>query len=370
MINNITYDLPDFAYVYCPLASAPVQVTNMTNAVNPVTYNWSTGSTTNPTFIIADTDPQDSITFYVDIVDACGFAFYDSVTLVVNQTLAVDILTQSESAACSPTGVAVAQVSGVTGSPTYEWADSLYHVNDPLGNSTNTIQWTNIGSGWYYFTITDAVCEAMDSIFVEAENPPIASFTATPDNGCAPVDVVFANYSQNTNTYEWDFGNGNVVNVNNEGNQYQTFTVTATVTLTAYTTQNCSDQMSITINVIPCGCTDPVALNYNPIATIEDGSCIYPAPIIIAPNVFTPNGDGSNDFFEFDVTYSSNIEVIITNRWGNVIYEQSGINPTWSGLSPNGNPANEGTYFYQYVVTGLDGITTLKGHGFLELVRD
>ena len=30
-----------------------------------------------------------------------------------------------------------------------------------------------------------------------------------------------------------------------------------------------------TIEIIPSGCTDPEALNYNPDATLDDGSCYY-----------------------------------------------------------------------------------------------
>jgi hypothetical protein len=50
------------------------------------------------------------------------------------------------------------------------------------------------------------------------------------------------------------------------------------------------------------------------------------------------------------------------------MYEGSGINPppAWDGRT-NGIPAGEGTYFYKYVVTGINN-DTLEGHGFLQLI--
>ena len=51
-----------------------------------------------------------------------------------------------------------------------------------------------------------------------------------------------------------------------------------------------------------CGCTEETALNYNPLATQDDGSCLYPEPIVSAPNVFTPNGDTEDVNEEFFLT--------------------------------------------------------------------
>lgn len=63
------------------------------------------------------------------------------------------------------------------------------------------------------------------------------------------------------------------------------------------------------------------------------------------PNVFTPNQDGANDFYT--VTGKGIIEynIVIVNRWGNVVYESNDITTSWDGTS-NGNPCVEGVYFY------------------------
>ena len=104
-----------------------------------------------------------------------------------------------------------------------------------------------------------------------------------------------------------------------------------------------------------------------PLATIDDGSCTYPVPTVEAPNVFTPNNDGDNDLFEFTHTNAVEIEMVILNRWGNVMHEETSANPTWDG-KVGGKDADDGTYFYRYVATGSGG-DTVEGHGFFNIFR-
>lgn len=83
---------------------------------------------------------------------------------------------------------------------------------------------------------------------------------------------------------------------------------------------------------------------------------------IMAPKVFTPNGDGFND--EFRVAYTSIVEYdcTILNRWGRVVYRSTNPQTGWDGKI-NGKPAAEGTYFYVIKAKGSDDKPyVLKGH--------
>ena len=152
-------------------------------------------------------------------------------------------------------------------------------------------------------------------------------------------------------------------------NQTETFLTDAIVILTAYDAAGCPSVTQQSITVEPCGCTDPAATNYNSTATIDDGSCFYPTPTVEAPNIITPNGDGANDIFEMDITNAVNVELVIINRWGNVMHESNGVNPTWDGKTPGGTPAGEGTYFYKYSATGPgESPEPVIGHGFVQVV--
>ncbi len=42
-----------------------------------------------------------------------------------------------------------------------------------------------------------------------------------------------------------------------------------------------NDRGYLSCSNVVLGCTDPLASNYNPAATIDDGSCLYLAPITI-----------------------------------------------------------------------------------------
>lgn len=365
---SLTYDLVDTVNAYCPTDIIEVEVLNMANANGPYTFQWSNGTTTNPTDLATNGNKHDTITYYVEITDGCGFVYPDSVVMVVNQTLNIDTLLSYPSSACLPTGAASAFVSGLTttmGQPFYNWTGP--GNPGPLDVDASVI--TNAPSGWYYFTVIDDVCTETDSVFIDIENPPIANLSANITSGCAPVTVNFSNSSQNTTHYEWDFGNGNAYTVNDLSSQSETFISSSLVMLVAFDNNNCSDTAYVSINVIPCGCTNPLALNYNPFATIEDGSCILPEPTVHVPNVFTPNGDGDNDLYFLTTTNATNVELTILNRWGNVMYEGSGLNPSWDGDTPGGAEATDGTYFYKYVVEGYTD-EKLEGHGFLQLVRE
>jgi gliding motility-associated-like protein len=266
--------------------------------------------------------------------------------------------------ACESDGAVSGVVLGLTGVGQYEWSG-------PGPNSPNSIDasvWQDLPSGWYYFTITDNVCTASDSVYVDMLNPPVASFSADIQSGCNPLEVTFTNASQNASSYYFDFGNGNTATINDLSNQTQTFTSSTNVMLVALSSPTCGDTAYTTIAIVECGCTNPLALNYDPLAMVDDGSCILPVPIIIAPNVFTPNGDGANDLFFLDVTNQTSITLTVLNRWGNKMFESAGINPAWNGKTEGGAAAEEGTYFYKYLVTGVDG-SEYTGHGFLQLVR-
>ena len=79
------------------------------------------------------------------------------------------------------------------------------------------------------------------------------------------------------------------------------------------------------------------------------------------PNVFTPNGDGSNDYFKpFNLDNVVNFELLIYNRWGNLIYE--GVNlEGWDGKF-NGSEVSDGVYFWIANYSGIDNQNqVLKG---------
>jgi gliding motility-associated-like protein len=85
------------------------------------------------------------------------------------------------------------------------------------------------------------------------------------------------------------------------------------------------------------------------------------------PNVFTPNGDGINDYFE---VYGDGIELMqikVYNRWGNLISESN--NGAWDGRTYGGKAAKDGIYYYQ-ILLKQSGNKARKAEGNVSLIRE
>lgn len=119
--------------------------------------------------------------------------------------------------------------------------------------------------------------------------------------------------------------------------------------------------------------------------TVTDacGKSIQSAPIMVynqcpllVPNVITMNDDGINDYFVIRnrLDYDQ-ISIVITNRWGNVVYENDNYLDDWSGYSQNGQPLDEGVYYYMVTPKSEkfeydDQEKTLYTlHGFFHIVK-
>lgn len=340
---------PDPAKIYCLTDSAKVSVNNIVGSIPPFTYSWSTGDTISSTYLLSNNNKHDSIPYYVTVKDGCGYGIKDTVYLVVNQTLTIDTTKSLPSPCGESKGAVIAQVSGITG-PT---SGTQYTWNGPgVNNPTNfsATVWQNVPSGWYYFTVKDLVCTAKDSVFVDILNPPIAQVSGNPLEGASPLDVMFTNNSQNSNTYYWYYGDGDSLNIADLSGQNHT-----------YTSDVHPYQFNMYLVAYQGACTDTAYLTI----IIPD---ILPDIVLEAANVFTPNGDGSNDTWHFSQFENvKNIDVTITNRWGNVVHQESGATINWNGQDKTGMTVAEGIYFYIYDATDLND-KHFKGQGFIHVI--
>ena len=101
------------------------------------------------------------------------------------------------------------------------------------------------------------------------------------------------------------------------------------------------------------------------IMTIEVNDC---SSRLLIPNVFTPNGDGANDFFTVDSENLIGLEMDIYNRWGQMLYSWDNIKGAWDGRTSAGNEVPEGTYFYVAKIIDANGEGYVQ-KGTFSLVR-
>ncbi len=79
------------------------------------------------------------------------------------------------------------------------------------------------------------------------------------------------------------------------------------------------------------------------------------------PNVFSPNGDGANDYFTIKANIlPENYHLSILTRWGNVVFETENINNSWNGRIKN-ELCSSGVYYYVIRYKNGDKIETKKG---------
>jgi gliding motility-associated-like protein len=101
--------------------------------------------------------------------------------------------------------------------------------------------------------------------------------------------------------------------------------------------------------------------------------CIDNCPQFELPNVFTPNGDGVNDFFTpIKVRQIKEISLTVCDRWGNLAFKSTDPNFKWDGISQVSKTASsEGTFFYVCEVFEwrVNGIAKRTLKGTVQLIR-
>jgi gliding motility-associated-like protein len=69
------------------------------------------------------------------------------------------------------------------------------------------------------------------------------------------------------------------------------------------------------------------------------------------PNAFSPDGDNVNDFFEIKGIESYGpAKIVMTNRWGEIVYESDNYMNDWNAKNKNGQELTNDTYYYQLIL--------------------
>lgn len=168
-------------------------------------------------------------------------------------------------------------------------------------------------------------CKSNDTIVtVEPYNNTVADFSVNPPSGMKPLEVFLENQSQNATDFEW-FLNG---------------VSTGTTPITFFDSSGVYE-ISLTAWELDPSCADTTSFTV----------IVFDSLVVTLPNVFTPNGDGVNDFFNIETNLPVVYELSILNRWGNVLFENNGklvkgTHNLWDGKTKNSDLVTDGTYFY------------------------
>jgi gliding motility-associated-like protein len=194
----------------------------------------------------------------------------------------------------------------------------------------------------YYVVFKQGVCVSPPANITITISSISATIEANTANAAIPFELVVFGQSQNAVSCQW-FLNGEQITYTD--GQVYLINDTGTYEL----------KLSC-INSDGCVATDVKIFD-----VIDD------AVEIIIPNVFTPNNDGINDLFALELKGIKQLEGVLYNRWGRLIYEWTGLENFWDGTI-NGNKATDGVYFY--VVKTIDiKDNNLDHKGTVTLIR-
>jgi gliding motility-associated-like protein len=211
-------------------------------------------------------------------------------------------------------------------------------------SKTFTVNFTPpAAAGTYTYTVkTSGGClqgVAVSTFTIEVLNPQ-ASFAFDPNGGTPPLDVNFTNTSIGATSFVWNFGDGNTsTNINPTNN---------------YTAEGAYDVV-LTAKIQS---SDSVCKT-----SVKETVTMFKWNI---PNVFTPNGDGTNDVFGIKSIGVKEIDGEIFNRWGTKVHEWHNQDDGWNGKDRStGADCPTGTYYYIIKITDINNKYTLIKDFFL-----
>lgn len=210
----------------------------------------------------------------------------------------------------------------------YSWTPALYLDSDTIPNPKAYPKESTI----YKVIRSFPGCEYVNEVYVRVAVPQ-ASFDTTIRPDCYGFRAEFVNTSSGAEHYVWQFNEGESFVEGDDATVVFPYGHRAEAMLKAIDA-HCADSFSMSAALLP-----------------------FDSFEVIAPNIFSPNGDGYNDCFEIRIPKlpgtCKNFEILFFNRWGQQLFtiEQEGNISCWDGNNvSNKVPVSPGVYFYKVSV--------------------
>lgn len=299
----------------------------------------STSTTQNPTGIHFNALGDHSVTLTI-FENGCQESFTDVVEIFPNPVPIFDAL---EKEGCMPFTTQFTENS--TAWTDLQW---LWDFGDG-GTSTDTFPihtWTAAGLYDVSLTIsTDSACidtiELIKPALINVLPIPTAGFSASPNEVTVlePFTEV-TDHSADAVSWTYNMGDDFLYYVPNFGHSFQDGGI--------------FEIMQVVTNTF--GCMDTA---YQKVIVVDQ--------LFYAPNAFTPDGDGLNDEFLPSVIGAQAYELLIYDRWGDIVFKTNDPKQGWSGTSGGINSPID-TYVYRAVVQDISE-KELEYIGHFTLVR-
>jgi len=120
-------------------------------------------------------------------------------------------------------------------------------------------------------------------------------------------------------------------------------------------------------NLEKCYRLRAIEQNGNHQESVSNEICLKYETFIYVPNAFSPNGDGINDSFTVVGMCIKNLQMIVMNYWGEVIFSSEKEKPYWDGTF-KGEKVAEGPYVFRIQAETAKG-EILSFEGTVQLIR-
>ncbi|MFL2585105.1 MAG: lectin-like domain-containing protein [Parvicellaceae bacterium] len=295
----------------CDQQNGSITGLNITGGIPPYSWTWNGISSIN-----TDTSNLESGNYSLDVIDGLGCA--TAQTFII-EDLAAPVIDSSnvflKNEDCGQQNGYIQNLSIISN------ADSLQYFWNGILNDSLDIN--NVSANTYQLiAIDNNNCSDSVTFIISDTNYHniLVGYYALSLAVDEPIDFyeTMTLDSSVSTTWSWTFGDGDTSNLSNPTHTYA-YSGEYTICLRSSNEYNCSDSNCITIELLPNE--------------------------IIVPNIFTPNGDNTNDQFEIQ-GINDRFQIQIFNRWGQLVFEQNPYSNNWEGINKTGQPLNNGIYYY------------------------
>src|ERR1017187_5901086 len=366
------------------------------------TYSWDNGSISSDQTV----SPTTTTSYSITSTDANGCTITGG-PITINVTPPLAVITMATAQICQGQSATIGAIAtGGNGHYTYIW-------DNGIGTANGIITVNPTVTTIYTVTVTDSCTipnvTATDTVVVNSA--PTVEFYGFPVSGCNPITVKFTNLTTSPLPiikWEWNFGDGSAHSDSMNPSHIYNTPGLFSVTLVATSSSNCVSTLtdSAYIDVYP----NPVArFLINPLITtilspeisfldqsqgadtvtytFGDGSsstlrnpfhsytdtgiywitqyvmnqygCTDSISGLVTitmdyefyvPSAFTPNGNGTNDWFSGVGRNVTNYQMLIFDRWGELLFSSNDMGNGWDGTF-NGSQCKQDTYIYEITFT-------------------
>jgi gliding motility-associated-like protein len=334
------------------LPSSTVTITNNTTP-GPWVYNWNfgdgaTSAAANPGSHVYATYGTYTITLTVTN-NICVQS--QTVTVTINPIPPILDFSYNPASGCSPLTVTFTNLSQFADPTSYFWE---FGTNQGTSRSVNpTYTYNEPGLYSVSLSATNVMGDTVKIIksnIIEVLPRPMAQFAIKPVLVYIPGGKVYTdNQSFAAFSYVWDFGDGQT---STEFEPVHTYTTEGNYDITLIATSS-------------AGCVDT--------ARLQSAVHVEKGAQILLPNAFTPgkdgpgSGDGENDVFLPLMRGVTEFQMLVFNRWGELLFESRSPEVGWDGYF-KGRLCQQDVYVYKIVAKYESGDVVTK-LGDIHLIR-